>query len=351
MLMYFNLVAKRTGVRKDPKIYDIPYEPMMRPPTPEIALLSPKPITETPETVQNAPKTDFAKLRQNFENGFPISDAKKPTPIKPKPILVSKFKHGKSIENLNGEFLRNPGKYHTDHRSEVLRLPSLWWVVAMGFVVSWYSLNDLMNELFETVTAVCNMDDNKPGSFPTENSDGSTSEESVKLTRSLTEKRKNYVRRVSTRVAYLDPKNIKRFRHQTSICSYKSEVIDNPYSTFRSWKSFRTSQGNITNITKMDAASKFNLTDADGNVLSMKDVLDASSDSIDNMSIDEKAGCIDLPFEPRERGLFNLCLLVGLNHMTGQAYVKSVFPSQVQVPPHIENLVFPETMSSSPRSE
>ncbi|KAH9642687.1 hypothetical protein HF086_011044, partial [Spodoptera exigua] len=172
--------------------------------------------------------------------------------------------------------------------------------------------------------------------------------ESVKLTRSLTEKRKNYVRRVSTRVAYLDPKNIKRFRHQTSICSYKSEVIDNPYSTFRSWKSFRTSQGNIT---KMDTDSKFNLTDADGNVLSMKDVLDASSDSIDNMSIDEKAGCIDLPFEPRERGLFNLCLLVGLNHMTGQAYVKSVFPSQVQVPPHIENLVFPETMSSSPRSE
>lgn len=62
----------------------------------------------------------------------------------------------------------------------------------------------------------------------------------------------------------------------------------------------------------------------------MKDVLDASSDSIDNMSIDEKAGCIDLPFEPRERGLFNLCLLVGLNYMTGQAYVKSVFPSQVR---------------------
>ena len=79
----------------------------------------------------------------------------------------------------------------------------------------------------------------------------------------------------------------------------------------------------------MDTDSKFNLTDSHGNILSMKDVLDASSDSFDNMSIDEKAGCIDLPFEPRERGLFNLCLLVGLNHMTGQAYVKSVFPSQV----------------------
>ncbi|XP_050557796.1 uncharacterized protein LOC118280486 [Spodoptera frugiperda] len=342
----------RSKKSEDSKIYDIPYEPMMRPPTPEIALLSPKPTIETAETVQNPPKTDFAKLRQNFENGFPMLEQKKPTPIKPKPILVSKFKTGKSIENLNGEFLRNPGKYHTDHRRYKNKAD-----MGISFTLpkrdtqldlDRENLNDLMNELFETVTAVCNMDDNKPGSFPTENSDGSTSEESVKLTRSLTEKRKNYVRRVSTRVAYLDPKNIKRFRHQTSICSYKSEVIDNPYSTFRSWKSFRTSQGNIT---KMDTASKFNLTDADGNVLSMKDVLDASSDSIDNMSIDEKAGCIDLPFEPRERGLFNLCLLVGLNHMTGQAYVKSVFPSQVQVPPHIENLVFPETMSSSPRSE
>lgn len=89
---------------------------MMRPPTPEIALLSPKPTIETAETVQNPPKTDFAKLRQNFENGFPMLEQKKPTPIKPKPILVSKFKTGKSIENLNGEFLRNPGKYHTDHR-------------------------------------------------------------------------------------------------------------------------------------------------------------------------------------------------------------------------------------------
>ncbi|XP_026734489.1 uncharacterized protein LOC113498611 [Trichoplusia ni] len=324
---------------EDQKIYDIPYE--TRAPSPDLPLREPE-----------IPKTDFAKLRQNFENGFPSVEPKKPAPIKPKPILVSKTKLARSIENLNGEFLKNPGKFHTEQRRMRNKCES-----AISFTLpkrdtqldlDKENLNCLMNELFETVTAVCNMDDNKPGSFPTEHSDGSTSEESVKLTRSLTEKRKNYVRRVSTRVAYLDPKNIKRFRHQTSICSYKSDVTDNPYSTFRSWKSFRTSQGNIT---KMDTDSKFNLTDSRGNILSMKDVLDASSDSIDNMSIDEKAGCIDLPFEPRERGLFNLCLLVGLNYMTGQAYVKSVFPSQVQVPPHIENLVFPETMSVSPRAE
>ncbi|XP_052758019.1 DENN domain-containing protein 2A-like isoform X1 [Galleria mellonella] len=211
-------------------------------------------------------------------------------------------------------------------------------------------LNRLMNEIYDTVTAVCNMDDHKPGSFPTE-SDGSTSEDSVKITRSLTEKRKNYVRRVSSRVAYLDQKNVKvqRFRHQTSICSYKSEVIDNPYSTFRSWKSFRTSQNNLAKDKMNESDSKNNLTDASGNALSM----DFSDSSIDNVSIDEKTGCvdIDLPFETRDKGLFNISLLVGLNYMSGEAYVKSVFPSQVHVPPHIENLIFPETLSWTSNGE
>lgn len=76
--------------------------------------------------------------------------------------------------------------------------------------------------------------------------------------------------------------------------------------------------------------SKINLTDSSGNIMSMKDLV--SDDSLYNLSIDEKAGCvdIDLPFVPRDKGLFNVCLLVGLNYMTGEAYVKSVFPSQVR---------------------
>ncbi|RVE51581.1 hypothetical protein evm_003713, partial [Chilo suppressalis] len=218
------------------------------------------------------------------------------------------------------------------------------------------NLNRLMNEIYETVTVACSMEDRRPGCFPTDQSDGSTSEDSVKLTRSLTEKRKNYVRRVSSRVAYLDPNNVKkatRFRHQTSVCSYKSEIIDNPYNTFRSWKSFRTSRTNLSRDNKMSDStdSKFNLTDSSGNLLSMKNEFDL--DSVDKLSIDEKTGCVDieLPFEPRERGLFNICLLVGLNYMTGQAYVKSVFPNQVQVPPHIENLIFPETLSAASKGE
>lgn len=80
----------------------------------------------------------------------------------------------------------------------------------------------------------------------------------------------------------------------------------------------------------MDTDSKFNLTDSSGNILSIKNDFD-SDISIDNLSIDEKTGCVDieLPFEPRENGLFNVCLLVGYNYMREEAYVKNVFPAQV----------------------
>ncbi|CAG4948571.1 unnamed protein product [Parnassius apollo] len=356
---------------EDKKIYDIPCE-ISRP--------------TTPDFTRSATKIDFQKLRQNFEIGFrdseangnnkkpeteyhipnyiseakKIFDSEKPAVV-PKSTLVNAKKVWKSTENVSEEFKtakktiekqfctdRRYRKFEKSERRSGTRL-SLLKKDNSQLDVDRENLNRLMTEIYETVSAACNMDDNRPGSFPTEMSDSSTSEESVKLTRSLTEKRKNYVRRVSSRVAYLDPKNVKnlRFRHQTSICSYKSEIIDNPYSTFRSWKSFRASQSNLSKDKMADITdSKFNLTDSRGNVLSMKDDLAVSDDSIDNQSIDEKTGCVDigLPFEPREKGLFNVCLLVGMNYMTGQAYVKSVFPSQVQAPPHIENLVFPETL-------
>ncbi|XP_034827744.1 uncharacterized protein [Maniola hyperantus] len=319
----------------DQKIYDEPCE-VSRPPTPEI------------------PKTEFQKLRQNFENASQKLRIvqEKPVTLPPKPILSKKV--WKSTENVSDDFRKakravekkfatETKRYKKNDAKMLFSLPKK----ETQLDVDRENLNRLMTEIYETVTAACNMDENKPGSFPTDLPDTS-SEESAKLTRSLTEKRKNYVRRVSSRVAYLD-KNVRspRFRHQTSICSYKSEVLDNPYSTFRSWKSFRTSQSNLRDkMERHDSTdSKVNLTDSSGNILSIQDI---SDESLDNLSIDEKAGCVDLelPFEPREKGLFNVCLLVGLNYMTGEAYVKSVFPSQVQVPPHIENLIFPETISS-----
>ncbi|CAH0712799.1 unnamed protein product, partial [Brenthis ino] len=318
----------------DQKIYDVPYE-TPRLPTSEVQ------------------KTEFQKLRENFENAVlnqKTDGEKEKQPLKP--ILSGKV--WKSTENVSNDFKVLQKNIEKKFATETKRYKKNDSKLAFSVPkrdaqldVDRENLNRLMSEIYETVKAACNMDENKPGSFPTDLSDAA-SEESVTLTRSLTEKRKNYVRRVSSRVAYLD-QNVKsrRFRHQTSICSYKSEIIDNPYLTFRSWKSFRTSQSNLTKD-KMDrhdsTDSKVNLTDSSGNILSMN----ASDESIDNLSIDEKAGCvdIDLPFEPREKGLFNVCLLVGLNYMTGEAYVKSVFPSQVQVPPHIENLIFPETISS-----
>ncbi|GBP20257.1 Suppression of tumorigenicity 5 protein [Eumeta japonica] len=214
-------------------------------------------------------------------------------------------------------------------------------------MVSRAKLNRLMNEIYETVSAACTMADAErpaPSKFPLDGGDGTGGEESVALTRSLTEKRKNYVRRVSSRVAYLEPSNRRRYRHQTSVVSYKSELLqENPYTTFRSWKSFRCSQGNLNRKSpEMDLGSKTNLTDSRGNLMG-----NDFRDNLDDLSLDDKAGCLnlDLPFEPRQKSLFDICLLVGFNHMTGEAYVKSVFPTQVQVPPHIENLVFPETLN------
>ncbi|XP_050358407.1 uncharacterized protein LOC126778788 [Nymphalis io] len=323
----------------DQKIYDVPCE-VSRPPTPDLI------------------KSDFQKLRDNFENATqktviqPINLDAKTADAKTMSKKVWKssenvtedFKNAK--RQIEKKFATDIKRYKKNDRDSrvALSLPKR----ESQLDVDRENLNRLMTEIYETVKAACNMDENKPGSFPTDLSDAN-SDESVTLTRSLTEKRKNYVRRVSSRVAYLD-KNVKsRFRHQTSICSYKSEILDNPYSTFRSWKSFRTSQSNLARdkMERHDSTdSKINLTDSSGNILSIKDMV--SDDSLDNLSIDEKTGCvdIDLPFVPRDKGLFNICLLVGLNYMTGEAYVKSVFPSQVQVPPHIENLIFPETISS-----
>ncbi|CAK1546442.1 unnamed protein product [Leptosia nina] len=298
---------------EDPKIYDEPCD-ISRPATPETNV-----------------KTDFQKLKENFEH----VKLEKPK-IAKKPLK----KVWKSTENVSQEFRFAKKSVEKKFATETKRYRRME-KDRVGFSlpktdeqldVDRENLNRLMTEIYETVTAACNMDENKPGSFPTDVSDA-TSEESVKLTRSLTEKRKNYVRRVSSRVAYLDQKNVKtRFRHQTSVCSYKSDIVDT-YSTFRSWKSFRTSQSNLA---KMAVET---------------DLIDGSHS--DNLSIDEKTGCVDLtlPFEARERGLFNVCLLVGMNYMTGQAYVKSVFPNQVQVPPHIENLIFPETLSAGTIAE
>lgn len=300
------------------------------------------PAEETRPDSPASTKSDFLKLRENFEN--PSQPMRETDALKP--IL----KLSRSTENIEDSLKKNmTRKFWTEtkrtrNRCEVLTRESPPKSYNQLHVDK-ENLNRLMNEIYETVTAACNMDENRPGCFPTENSDGSTSEESVKITRNLTEKRKNYVRRVSSRVAYLDKKPItQKYRHQTSVCSYKPDAPENQYSTFRSWKSFRASQTNLPKLRMDSLDSKCNLTDSCGNLL---------TGDLDGLSIDEKAGCLDieLPFEPREKGLFNVCLLVGMNYMTGQAYVKSVFPKQVQVPPHIENLIFPETLSTDSKSE
>lgn len=335
-------------------IYDVPCHPS-RSPSPDSHIVN--------------SRHNFESVRSNFENGFqnqndpkrlmskPVIVAKKPKPLL-KGMSDSKIRSAKSIDNLSNEFksaksylekkfsteIRKPRKFETQpQHTTSLTIPKRKNQHQLD--VDRENLNRLMNEIYETVSAACRMDDQqKPTRFPIDQSDGTSSEDSVKLTHSLTEKRKNYVRRVSSRAGYLEkPQN--RFRHQTSVCSYKSDKSENHYATFRSWKSFR--QENKMTTRRDSTDSKINLTDSKGNLLSLKD--EFAELELDDLSddLDDKAGCldIDLPFEPKERGLFDICLLVGLNYMTGETYIKNVFPNQVKVPPHIGNLIFPERLS------
>lgn len=107
---------------QDQKIYDIPCD-ISRPETPGAPeSRSPSPNPQTPETPEiptsspKLPKSDFEKLRRNFENGFKEEekadevlegrvDIKKVStekpPMKPKPIFVKKV--SKSTENLTDD--------------------------------------------------------------------------------------------------------------------------------------------------------------------------------------------------------------------------------------------------------
>lgn len=140
----------------------------------------------------------------------------------------------------------------------------------------------------------------------------------VKLCRTLTEKRKDYVRRVSN-VRNIPETILKKdsSMHQT----FKPAV-------------FRT----------------FSVDNAD-NSDQMKDADDEKSgsqaDQSDAMAVDNVDGCTahDTHFENDENEnalkLFQVCLLIGYNSSTRQAYIKSKYPADEDVPPNIEQLVFP----------
>lgn len=174
----------------------------------------------------------------------------------------------------------------------------------------------------------------------------------IKLSRTLTEKRKDYVRRVSA-VKQMQPDNILTndslhqtfkpsvFRtfsvdnntddetnHNDSIVSNLSEKSSKQSKNGGANDDWRSIDRNGNNHSKSD----------DNDKIDMDDMVDGSSPekiSIDSAAIDDVESIDNTP------KLFQVCLLIGFNNSTRQAYIKTKFPSDEDVPPNIEQLVFP----------
>lgn len=152
----------------------------------------------------------------------------------------------------------------------------------------------------------------------------------IKLSRTLTEKRKDYVRRVSAVKQIPDTAN------------------DSTHQTFKP-AVFRTFS--VDNTDDMSGHNdSINCNNSSKNSLSplKNDACDRSSDEPqpENTNIDEidhgdgNNQTFDGPIENASK-LFQVCLLIGFNNSTRQPYIKSKFPCDEEVPLNIEQLVFP----------
>lgn len=150
---------------------------------------------------------------------------------------------------------------------------------------------------------------------------------SAKVSRSLTEKRKTYVRRVSKKTEPISYGTLHR--------TFKSPVL----------KTFSFDDDDLKSSEKTETTSdriqKYNeLVENTNNspVVRRKEnktIMTVKSESqISTLSDSADAN--------NDRGyLFQMCLLVGFNTSTNSAYIKSKFPDDDNVPQNIEQLIFP----------
>lgn len=144
---------------------------------------------------------------------------------------------------------------------------------------------------------------------------------SAKVSRSLTEKRKTYVRRVAKKT---DP-----ISYGTLHRTFKSPVL----------KTFSFDDDELTCETTSDRIQKYNelvqttTTNSNSTVLREKDNVSTAKRECETDALND----IDVT----KGYLFQMCLLVGFNTSTNSAYIKSKFPDDDNVPQNIEQLIFP----------
>lgn len=150
---------------------------------------------------------------------------------------------------------------------------------------------------------------------------------SAKVSRSLTEKRKTYVRRVSKKTEPIAYGTLHRTFKSPVLKTFSFDDCDDDELT--SEKTETTS----------DRIQKYNdlveTTANNGSVLRQKDNVMAAKSG-------NESGALNGVDSNNDKGyLFQMCLLVGFNTSTNSAYIKSKFPDDDNVPQNIEQLVFP----------
>lgn len=157
----------------------------------------------------------------------------------------------------------------------------------------------------------------------------------VKLSRTLTEKRKDYVRRISAVKQIPDNLLVNDSLHQT----FKPAV----FRTFSVDNEDNEQSDSMSNNNNMKDRRKGDESETMASAaIAQDDVVDDDDIAI---SVDDIDACNSMPAADDENGnapkLFQVCILVGYNSSTRQAYIKSKFPSDEDVPPNIEQLIFP----------
>lgn len=190
-------------------------------------------------------------------------------------------------------------------------------------------------------------------SLATTTNEPANQQKTVKLSRTLTEKRKDYVRRVSAVKQTVMPDLSNDSMHQTFKPSVlRTFSIDNDDETNHN-DSIITSNNNNSGKQHCTSPKSGAMTDEwrnidrNGNVSDGRRA-DAQSPSCSASTvIDDMAGLSDKDLMTYDESvdnvtkLFQVCLLVGFNNSTRQAYIKSKFPANEEIPPNIEQLVFP----------
>lgn len=163
----------------------------------------------------------------------------------------------------------------------------------------------------------------------------------IKLSRTLTEKRKDYVQRISAR----NSNNTTTATYGTLHKTFKSPVI----TTFsvQNDSSDSDSDVNLSSTSTSERINKYKqlVETTNAPVVSTNRNLLTERKAFKNES---QPNCTILASHSEDNSIssklmFEMCLLVGFNNSTSTAYIKSRFPADREAPQNVEQLVFPSS--------